>query len=340
MSLYKRNNTWWVRFSVGGRRVHASAGTADRARAQEYHDKLKAELWEAVRLNKRSPHTWNEAAVRWLKETDYKASHEKDKAILRWLHPHLDGRWLTDIGPALIEVVREQKRAETSKSTANRHLALVRAILRKAVEEWEWLEKAPKVPMYQVAKRRIRWITQAQAEQLLALLPPHQAAMARFALATGLRQRNVAWIEWSQIDIPRRVAWIHPDQAKAKKAIAVPLNDAAVEVLRQQLGQHDRYVFTYQGHRVSQINTKAWRKAVKQAGLEDFRWHDLRHTWASWHAQAGTPFNALQEMGGWESAEMVRRYAHLAAEHLLEHANRIAPNLHQSKIVKLRDSSK
>jgi len=199
------------------------------------------------------------------------------------------GRRLTEIGPALIEAIREQKRAESSKSTANHHMALVRAILRKAVEEWEWLEKAPKVPMYPVPKRRIRWITQAQAEQLLALLPPHQAAMARFALPTGLRQRNVAWIEWSQIDMPRRVAWIHPDQAKAKKAIAVPLNDAAVDVLRQQLGQHLRYVFTYQGHRVSQINTKAWRKAVKQAGLEDFRWHDLRHTWASWHAQAGNP---------------------------------------------------
>jgi len=56
MSLYKRKNTWWVRFSVGGRRVHASAGTADRARAQEYHDKLKAELWEAVRLNRRYAH--------------------------------------------------------------------------------------------------------------------------------------------------------------------------------------------------------------------------------------------------------------------------------------------
>ena len=59
------------------------------------------------------------------------------------------------------------------------------------------------------------------------------------------------------------------------------------------------------------------KKAVKQAGLEDFREHDLRHTWASGHAQAGTPSNALQEMGGWESAEMVLRCAHLAAEHLL-----------------------
>lgn len=107
MSLYKRKNPWWVRFSVGGRRVQVSAGTSDRAQTQQYHDKLKVELWQAVRLNKRPLRTWNVTVVRWLKETDHKATHEKDKALLRWLHPHLNGRRLTDIGPALIEATRE-----------------------------------------------------------------------------------------------------------------------------------------------------------------------------------------------------------------------------------------
>ena len=67
-------------------------------------------------------------------------------------------------------------------------------------------------------------------------------------------------------------------------------------------------------------STKAWYAALAAAGIEDFRWHDLRHTWASWHVQAGTPLFALQEMGGWETAEMVRRYAHLAADHLVPYA--------------------
>lgn len=69
--------------------------------------------------------------------------------------------------------------------------------------------------------------------------------------------------------------------------------------------------------------TKAWYKALKETGLEGFRFHDLRHTWASWHVQAGTPLNALQELGGWSSAEMVRRYAHLRAKHLANYANNI-----------------
>lgn len=62
------------------------------------------------------------------------------------------------------------------------------------------------------------------------------------------------------------------------------------------------------------VSTKAWYGALERAGITDFRW--LRHTWASWHVQIGTPLFALQELGGWESAEMVRRYAHLAADHL------------------------
>lgn len=94
-------------------------------------------------------------------------------------------------------------------------------------------------------------------------------------------------------------------------------------VLRRLEGQREGYVFAYRGKPVWQVNTKAWRAAVARAGLADFRWHDLRHTWASWHAQVGTPFNVLQEMGGWQSAEMVRRYAHLSALHLLPHAQRI-----------------
>lgn len=67
----------------------------------------------------------------------------------------------------------------------------------------------------------------------------------------------------------------------------------------------------------------AWRAALKRTGIEDFRFHDLRQTQASGLIQAGVPLSALQEMGGWESIEMVRRYAHLATNHLTEHAREI-----------------
>ena len=90
------------------------------------------------------------------------------------------------------------------------------------------------------------------------------------------------------------------------------------------MGTHARFVFTYQGNQVTQVNTKAWKLRLERTGITDFRWHDLRHTWASWHIQAGTPLVVLQELGGWESADMVRRYAHLAVDHLAEYAEKIA----------------
>ena len=77
----------------------------------------------------------------------------------------------------------------------------------------------------------------------------------------------------------------------------MPLNNDAVLLLRQRLGKHSLYVFSYHGKRITQVSTKAWYAALETAGIEDFRWHDLRHTWASWHVQAGTPPFALQEMG-------------------------------------------
>ena len=74
----------------------------------------------------------------------------------------------------------------------------------------------------------LRWLTQDEAVRLITELPDHLAAMARFTLATVLRESNVLQPEWQQIDMQRHVAWIHPDQAKAAKAIGVPLNDDAM----------------------------------------------------------------------------------------------------------------
>jgi integrase len=83
-------------------------------------------------------------------------------------------------------------------------------------------------------------------------------------------------------------------------------------------------VFSFRGKPIVQVSTKAWYGALKRAEIKNFRWHDLRHTWASWHVQQGTPLFVLQELGGWESAEMVRRYAHLAADHLAPFADRLS----------------
>ena len=238
----------------------------------------------------------------------------------------MSGRDLEAINRTLIDRITETKLAEdVTNATVNRVLEVLRAILRRCVEEWEWIDKAPKIRMLKEPTRRIRFLTREEAQRLLSALPAHLANMAAFSLATGLRRANVTGLRWQQIDLNRSLAWIHPDQAKARKAIAGPLNAEALAIVRSLQGKHDTHVFTYKGNTITQVSTKTWYMALERAGIENFRWHDLRHTWASWHVQSGTPLFALQELGGWESSEMVRRYAHLAADHLAPYAEGLKP---------------
>ena len=103
------------------------------------------------------------------------------------------------------------------------------------------------------------------------------------------------------------------------KQFAQPQNGGC----RNRQGDHLTHVFTYEGKPIVQVNTKAWRAVLKRVDIEDFRWHDLRHTFATWHRQAGTPTHELQRLGGWKTLEMVERYAHVAPEGLQVAASRL-----------------
>ena len=329
MSLYKRTDSprWWVKIRHGGRTIQRSTGTEDKAQAQEYHDKLKVSLWEQQRLGVKPRRAWKEAVVRWLSETSDKATHDGDIKKLRWLDAFLGKLMLDEITLDVIDRVKSERLKTVSKSTVNRYLAVVRSILLRARVEWEWIDKAPKVKLFREPPGRERSITVEQAEALLRELPAHQRDVALFTLATGLRQSNVLRLEWSHVKLESGHAWVDADQSKNRRPIAVPLNLKALEVLRRQIGKHPARVFTYAGSPLDRANTHAWQKALKRAGIENFRWHDLRHTWATWHRQSGTPTHELQRLGGWRTSVMVERYAHLAPDHLAAAANRLDPLL-------------
>jgi integrase len=114
------------------------------------------------------------------------------------------------------------------------------------------------------------------------------------------------------------------NQTKNGTPRGVPLSADAVQVLREQIGKHARLVFPYEGQplRAAVTNT-AWHTALKRSGIKDFRFHDLRHTWASRHRQAGTSCDELKDLGGWKSRQIVDRYAKFATENLLSAASRI-----------------
>jgi integrase len=336
MALVKRGNTYWADFYHRGKRFRQSLRTGEKGRAQQLHDKLKSELWSQCELGEKPKIRWLEAATRWLTENCHKKSIATDVFHLQWLKLHLGKYTIDEISRELLDVIINIKLSEgVSNATVNRMLEVIRAILRKAEREWLWLERAPVVRMLKEENRRIRWITPEEAERLLKALPTHLADLAEFSLHTGLRQSNVLKLEWSQVDAVKRHALIHPDQSKTQKAIPVPLNEVAIEVIRRQIGKHERFVFTYHGKPIKECNTKAWRKALQKSGIENFRWHDLRHTWASWHVQNGTSLQELQYLGGWTSFEMVLRYAHLSSDNLRLASEKIVTKKSQSEILKI-----
>lgn len=328
--LYKQpgSKRWWVRFrDPDGREIRETTGTADRQLAEEYEARRKLEAYRVARLGDRPRHTWQEAVVRWLEETR-KRTRADDVHIFRRLSRHLDDHACGDIGPAHVRAITDAMLAEgLSAGRVNRVLALLRAVLRKAEREWQWIDRAPAVKMLRTEAKLPRWLTRDEAARLIAECPPHLAALVRFSLATGLRESNVTRLEWSQIDLERRTLTIPPSRAKAGKPITIPLNRDACAILRAKHGQHLTRVFTYEGRPVAAAHSGAYRRACQRAGLTDTNWHTLRHTWASWMIQAGVPLDRLQKLGGWSSLTMVQVYAHLATEHLAEYAEAVAwPN--------------
>lgn len=328
MSLYRRKDSpyWWIKLSpIQGESgpLQQSTGTSDRKQAQQVHDRLSVSRWEQARLGVKPRHVWEQAVLRWLQETTHKATHDDDKAKLRWLDPYFAGKYLDEIDRTLIDRIKFEREKLASAGTTNRYLALIRAILRRACDEWEWIDRAPKFKLFRESEGRVRSITPQEFAKLRAELPAHLADMATFAVATGLRQANVKGLEWQHVDLARNHAWIPGSRHKNGHPHSVPLNEMALSVLRRQIGKHPTRVFTFKGQPVANVYTKAFKAALERSGIDDFRWHDLRHTFATWHRQAGTPTHELQRLGGWKTGAMVERYAHIAPEGLQAAASRL-----------------
>jgi integrase len=327
MSLFQRNRVWWIDFRHKGKRIRKSTGTEIKEDAEEYYDKIKYEYWRIAKLGEKPRRSWKETVVKWCQENEQKKSLSSDLTRLRLLHNWLDGMFLDQIDKELVDKIKYERAAQPKRSNGskgelvsnaevNRLLALLRSILNAAHKQWEWIDAVPTVKLLKENKRRIRWITKEEAKILLTNLPDYLRDIAIFSLATGLREQNVLGITWEQIDTERHVAWVYEDETKNGQSLAVPLNSNAMNVLKRNMGNHSKYPFTYRNNRIQRANNKAWKQGLEKSNIDDFRWHDLRHTWASWHIQNGTPLHVLQELGGWESVDMVRRYAHLSPANL------------------------
>lgn len=340
MEIYLRGKTWWYDFTVGTERTRKSARTKDRREAEriardDYRDQLARPKFNGVGLFK--------VLANWLNAEERSDGDRRAVALICSAYPNRPAVQVDD--PSLRAAF-----ADKSPATYNRHLNIIRAALHLAAKD-RLIPAAPILTPKRVERPRLRFLTAEEWLRLRAELPEHLRDMAEFTLATGLRKSNVTGLQWSQVDVDRAVAWIHPDEAKGGRAISVPLNDLAIEVLRRRVGRHKTHVFTYNGRPMKWINSGAtttvggtaggsdenevvrkprgaWGKALARAGIEGFRWHDLRRTWASWHVMNGTPLAVLRELGGWSDLDMVQIYAQLSPEHVAKYAGNVRPPVH------------
>ncbi|MFJ3048260.1 integrase [Herbaspirillum chlorophenolicum] len=327
VGVYRRKDSrfYWINATLAnGKRIRQSAGTDIREEAEAYLSKLKLEAYREAHFGIKPERSWQEAVVRYLAMKRNLRSFSDVQRICRLLDPYLGSLMLHQIdGDVIWSVIQGEGKRGNKPATINRYLALIRSLLRMARDEWQWIDNFPKIRLLPGEVERDRWLSHAEAAVLIAVCPPHLASLVRFALATGCRAREITGLEWNRVDLTRCTAWLN--QTKNGTPRGVPLNQDAVDVLIEQVGKHPRYCFTYQGRRIAwELSNSAWHTALAKAGIEDFRFHDLRHTWASWHRQAGTSCDELKELGGWKSRQMVDRYAKYATEHLTVAAARIA----------------
>lgn len=307
MSIYKRGNVWWVYLKLNGDKIRQSTGTENEKQAQDIHDELKVNLRKQKQLGK----TTDDALSLWL---NAKERNNKEICALRIFREAYPSRPLSQVnGYDILDAL-----ADKSASNYNRIISNVSAAIKMALNRG-WCNPIH-IPKRKVESKRLRFLSHDEWERLQTELPTHLLPMARFAIATGLRQSNVFNLRWDNVDVRRKVAWVDSTESKSKKAISIPLSDYACGVLTAQKGLNGVHVFTYKDKPLKSLKN-AWSKALVRAEIKDFRWHDLRHTWASWHIQNGTPLAVLKELGGWHSMDMVLRYAHLSPDHLKEYAN-------------------
>ncbi|AKD38106.1 phage integrase family protein [Pasteurella multocida subsp. multocida OH4807] len=334
MSIYKRkeDGPWWVDITApNGKRIRRSSGSFVKKQAQEYHDKLRAEMWNIDKLEKKPTYLFEDALLQYLKSADGQKDVATKKRHAIYWRGVFSGRELNSLTTQEIVSnipIKNMRTGEVlSNSTQNKYRQSIAMILNLA-HKAGYIEKILYLPKKKEPPIRVRWITKEQARALIDNISTDwMKVICSFALMTGARRTEILSMTWDKIDFDRKVAIVSNDVAKSGKARSLLLNEEAIRLLKSQKGKHAKYVFVGRhNNRLNDINRKSFVLAAKKCFLVDFHFHDLRHTWASWHVQAGTPLFTLKELGGWETLEMVKKYAHLNADHLLEHANKVEFN--------------
>ncbi|TCJ96190.1 site-specific recombinase XerD [Volucribacter psittacicida] len=284
-------------------------------------------MWKIEQLDKKPERTIEEALIRFLEVSKGQKDIETKIRHTEYWRTVLAGRTLSSLTTDDIlnnlPTHKTGTQEKLSPSTQNRYRTSIMRVLSLA-HKAGWIDSVPYVPKNPEPKIRVRWLSKQEAQQLIdSLNLIWMKEVCSFALMTGARMTEILSLTWDKIDFDRKIAIVTSDIAKSGKARPLPLSNEVILMLKKKWNDRvSGFVFHRgNGKYITEIDREDFKRALSRANIENFRFHDLRHTWASWHVQNGTPLMVLKELGGWESIEMVKRYAHLNANHLLEYAN-------------------
>jgi len=333
MGLYRKKGSpfWWMSFTFNRRQYQRSTGTDNLKLAQKIYAKVRSLIVERrwFEIVEAGRHTFDDLMERYMRE--YSAIHkapstyERDIDLLKQLNRMFSGITLAEITPSLIAQYKTMRLSEgAAQATVRNELRLMSHAFNTAIREWEWCRENPvsKVKLNLTAKNRDRWATLEEEERILASCDGQIRGQLRdiveLALNTGLRKQEILDLERSDVDLSRRILTVV--KSKNKKKRTIPLNERAMAVLRRRLEVPNirGYIFhTEKGTKITSRNlSRAFYKALKKADVKDFRFHDLRHTFATRLVQAGVELYKVSKLLGHKDVSTTQRYAHHYPESL------------------------
>ena len=252
---------------------------------------------------------------------------------LKWWKEQIGSVRLSDLSAALISEKRNllsrtitNRNKQMSPARVNRYMAALSTALNTSVREWEWMEDNPmrKISKLKEPRGRVRYLTEEERERLFAAckdsVNPHLYMAVVLALSAGARQQEIWGLRWSELDLEREL--ITFTETKNDELRSVPLKGHALELLKEHSKirriDSDLVFPSKKNPKVRHDFRDPWKKALKVAEIDDFRWHDLRHSCASYLAMSGVPMRSIAEILGHKTLSMVHRYTHLSTEHLTE----------------------
>jgi integrase len=326
MGLYKRGQVWWMSFICKGRHYRKSTETEDRKLAQRIYDKVKGEIAEEKWFEKLpgEDKTFRDLMEKYMEEHSKpkKKAWKRDEVSLSHLNPFFGEYDLMEITPSIISDYKNGRlRERAAPASLNRELSVCKHAFNLAYKEWDWVRENPfcKVKMERENNERDRILGHEEEKRLLEVSPTWLKEIMTFALNTGCREGEILGLTWQDFDLFKRIVVIH--QSKTGYTKTIPLTPTVYELLKTKnkvRHLHHSLVFpSDNGTRFTASNLgRAFRGALKKAKLENFRFHDLRHSFASRLAQSGVDLYLIQKLLGHREPRMVQRYSHHSVESL------------------------